>query len=86
MRAVGHTVIIRPIEQQMETSFGMTLSAGDKTDIRYQKATVVSVGHLVTEHIVEGATVWYDTRAGFSMVSPDGKLTVIGERDIPVIE
>jgi hypothetical protein len=47
---------------------------------------VVSVGHLVTEHIVEGATVWYDTRAGFSMVSPDGKLTVISERDIPVIE
>jgi co-chaperonin GroES (HSP10) len=86
MKAVGHTVIIRPMEQEVQTSFGLTLSVGDRTDIRYQKATVVSVGHLVTEHIREGATVWYDSRAGFSMVSPDGKLTIVGERDIPVVE
>ena len=86
MKAVGHTVIIRPMEQEVQTSFGLTLSVGDRTDIRYQKATVVSVGHLVTEHIREGATVWYDSRAGFTMVSSDGKRTIVGERDIPVVE
>ena len=41
MKAIGKYIIIKTIEEQIETKSGLLLGSGDMQDIRYKKGKVV---------------------------------------------
>lgn len=84
MRAIGKNIVIRPIDEQIKTDFGLVLSGEESDKIRYKKATVVNPGSDVTV-IKEGDEIYYDKRAGYTMILNGEQFTIIGERDVVIV-
>lgn len=84
MIAIGKNIIIKPIDEQIKTDFGLVLSGEESDKIRYKKATVVNPGSDVS-FIKEGDEVYYDKRAGYTMILNGEQLTIIGERDVVIV-
>ena len=61
------------------------MSADDVDNIRYKKGTVNASGTDVN-NIEPNDTIYYDSRAGYSMMIQDILYTVITERDVVVVE
>ena len=76
-------VIIDKIVEQQVSKSGLLLSASDTKEIRYAKATVVSVGVLVTPDTIKtGDTILYDAVAGFDMMLEGKRYIAIKEGDV----
>jgi len=85
MKPIGHYILIRQIKEEIKTESGLLLSADDVSNIRYRKAKVVKPGTDVS-HIKADDIIYYDSRAGHTMVIKDEQYTVISERDVVVVE
>ena len=85
MEAIGKYLVIRPIEEEVQTESGLLLSSEDINDIRYRKGEVVSAGTDVVDVIKGGMEVVYDRAAGHTIVYGKEKLSVIREQDIVVV-
>ena len=84
MKPIGKYILIKTIEETIKTSSGLILSAEDSNQLRYKKGLVVKPGTEV-EEIKEGDSIYYDTRAGYSMVINSETYTIIVERDVVVV-
>jgi co-chaperonin GroES (HSP10) len=84
MIPIGKNIIIKPIDEEVETRSGLLLSAEDSNQLRYKKGTVIKSGTDV-EVIKEGDNVYYDKRSGHTMLLNDDKYTLIQERDVVVV-
>ena len=85
MKPIGKYILITAIKEEIKTESGILLSADDVENIRYKKGIVNSSGTDVKD-IKESDTIYYDSRAGYTMMIKDILYTVITERDVVVVE
>jgi co-chaperonin GroES (HSP10) len=84
MIPIGKNIIIKAIEQEIETDSGLLLSAQDNNQLRYKKALVIKSGTDVSV-IKDGDTIYYDKHAGHTMMLNDQQYTLILERDVVLV-
>ncbi len=84
MKPINKYIIIKEIKEELKTSTGLLLSAEDSDKFRYKKGEVIAPGTEVTV-INKGDKVYYDKRAGHSMLVNDNPVTIILERDVVVV-
>jgi len=72
------------LTKEIKTKAGLLLSSEDANQLRYKKGVVIKPGSDVGV-IKEGDLIYYDKRAGFSMLIKDDVFTVIQERDVVVV-
>ncbi len=85
MKPIGKYILIQQIQEEIKTESGLLLSAEDVKDIRYKKGKVIKPGTDVSV-IDSGNVIYYDGRAGYTMVINGEQYTVITERDVVVVE
>jgi len=85
MKPIGKYILIQKIKEEIKTESGLLLSADDVKDIRYKKGKVIKPGTDVSV-IDSGSIIYYDGRAGYTMVINGEQYTVITERDVVVVE
>ena len=85
MKAIGKYIVIQKIKEEVKTESGLLLSGSDVDDIRYKKGIVVETGTDVTA-IDSNDTIYYDSRAGYSLMMSGEQYTVIQERDVVIVE
>jgi co-chaperonin GroES (HSP10) len=85
MRPIGKYIVIQKIKEEVKTESGLLLSGSDVDDIRYKKGIVVETGTDVTS-IDSNDTIYYDSRAGYSLMMSGEQYTVIQERDVVIVE
>ena len=84
MKPIGKYIVIKTIEEELKTSSGLLLSAEDANEMRYKRGLVVKPGSDVTV-IKESDEIYYDKRAGFTMLIHNDPYTIITERDVVVV-
>ena len=84
MKPIGKYIVIKTIEEEIKTSSGLLLSAEDAKEMRYKRGLVVKPGSDVTV-IKESDEIYYDKRAGFTMLIHNEPYTIITERDVVVV-
>lgn len=84
MQPVNKYIVIKPHNESVESSIGLTLVGDEANAYRYRKAKVVKVGTEVTS-ISDGQEVLYDKSAGFSAMLNGEAMTVIQERDVVIV-
>jgi len=84
MKPIGKYILIKTIEETITAASGLILSADDASQLRYKKGIVVKPGTDVQE-IKEGNDIYYDTRAGYTMLIGSETYTIIVERDVVVV-
>lgn len=84
MKPIGKHIVIETVEEKIKTDSGLLLSAADANELRYKRGKVVKSGTEV-DVIKEGDEIYYDKRAGFTMIIEDRHLTVILERDVVIV-
>jgi len=84
MRPINKYIIIKEIKEEMKTDSGLLLSAEDSDKFRYKKGEVIAPGTEVSV-INKGDVIYYDKRAGHSMLVEDKPVTIILERDVVVV-
>ncbi len=84
MKPIGKYIVIKTIEEEIKTSSGLLLSAEDASQMRYKKGKVVKPGSTV-EVIKEDDEIYYDKRAGFTMLIENEPYTIISENDVVVV-
>tara|TARA_B100001564_G_C20548709_1_gene627958 strand:+ start:634 stop:891 length:258 start_codon:yes stop_codon:yes gene_type:complete len=84
MKPIGKYIIIKTIEEEIKTSSGLLLSSEDANQLRYKKGLVIKSGSDV-EVIDEKDLIYYDKRAGFTLLLKDEPFTIIQEKDVVVV-
>tara|TARA_R100000935_G_C2826397_1_gene162544 strand:+ start:26 stop:283 length:258 start_codon:yes stop_codon:yes gene_type:complete len=84
MIPIGKNIVIKTLEEEIKTKSGLLLSSEDANQLRYKKGIIVKIGTDVTE-IEEGSEVYYDKRAGYTMLILDESYTIIQEKDVVVV-
>ena len=84
MKPIGKNLLIKIIEEEIKTSSGLLLSSDDASQLRYKKGIVIKSGTDVAV-IDEGALIFFDKRAGFTLIISDEPFTVIQEKDVVVV-
>jgi len=84
MIPIGKNIIIKSIDQEIETESGLLLSAQDNNQLRYKKGLVIKSGTDVSV-IKDGDTIYYDKHAGHTMMLNDQQYTLILERDVVIV-
>jgi len=84
MKPINKYIIVKGINEEMKTDSGLLLSAEDVNLFRYKKGEVIKPGTEVHD-INEGDVIYYDKRAGHSMLIDDKPVTIILERDVVVV-
>jgi len=84
MIPIGKNLIIKSIDEEIETKSGLLLSAEDSNQLRYKKGLVIKSGTDV-DTIKEGDEIYYDKRSGHTMMLNNDKYTIILERDVVVV-
>lgn len=84
MKPIGKHIVIESVAEEIKTDSGLLLTAADANELRYKKGIVVKPGTEV-EVIKEGDEIYFDKRAGFTMIIEDRHLTVILERDVVIV-
>jgi len=84
MKPIGKYIVIKTIEEEIKTSSGLLLSAEDANQMRYKKGLVIKPGSTV-EVIKENDEIYYDKRAGFTMLIENEPYTIISENDVVVV-
>ena len=85
MKAIGRNLIIKIIkESTTKTKGGLILNEKSREDIRYRKATIISIGEEVVG-VSKNDTVYFDRNAGHGIEIENEKLHVIKNQDIVVV-
>lgn len=84
MKVIGPNILIVPQEEETKTKGGLLMSASDTKELRYKKATVVSVGNMV-EGVMPGNFIYFDKAAGHTIRVNEDLYTVITIRDVVVV-
>jgi len=84
MRPIGKNIVIKSVDEEIKTSSGLLLSSDDANQLRYKKGVIVKPGTDVSV-VKEGETIYYDKRAGYTMLINNEPLTVISEKDVVVV-
>ena len=83
MKPIGKNIIIKTLEEELITSSGLMLSAEDANQMRYKKGIVIKSGTDVAV-IKENDLIYYDKRAGYTLIITDEPMTIIQEKDVVV--
>ena len=84
MKPIGKNIIIKTIDEEIKTSSGLLLSSEDANLLRYKKGVIIKSGTDVNV-INEGDIVYFDKRAGYTMMIKDEPFTIIQEKDVVVV-
>ena len=84
MKPIGKNINIHPIDEEIKTQSGLQLSSEATNKLRYKKGIVVIQGTDVTV-INSDDTIYYDKRAGFTMLINNEPFTIIQEKDVVVV-
>tara|TARA_R110001632_G_scaffold27907_2_gene74707 strand:- start:849 stop:1106 length:258 start_codon:yes stop_codon:yes gene_type:complete len=84
MKPIGKNILIETINEELETSSGLLLSADESNQLRYKKGKVIMQGTDVTV-IKKDDIIYYDSRAGYTMLIGDETATLIVEKDVVVV-
>jgi co-chaperonin GroES (HSP10) len=84
MRPIGKYIMIKQVKEEVKTDSGLLLTGAAVDSIRYKKGKVVEPGTDVTV-IASGDIIFYDSRAGHTMIIKGEQYTVISERDVVVV-
>ncbi len=84
MKPIGKNIIIKTIEEEIKTSSGLLLSSEDASQLRYKKGRIVEIGTDVVA-IEKDSEIYYDKRAGYTMLIGDIPYTIIQENDVVVV-
>ena len=84
MKPIGKYIIIKTIEEEIKTSSGLLLSSEDANQLRYKKGLVIKSGSDV-EVIDEKDLIYYDKRAGFTLLLKDETITKIQEKEVVIV-
>ncbi len=84
MKPIGKNIVIKTIEEEIKTSSGLLLSSDDANLLRYKKGLIVKPG-LDVKSVNEGDSIYYDKRAGYTMLINDEPYTIISENDVVVV-
>ena len=84
MKPIGKNLVIKIIEEELITSSGLMLSAEDANQMRYKKGIVIKSGTDVAV-IKEKDLIYFDKRAGYTLIIKDEPLTIIQEKDVVVV-
>jgi len=84
MIPIGKNIVIKTLEEEIKTKSGLLLSSEDANQLRYKKGIIVKIGTDVTK-IEEGSEIYYDKRAGYTMLIYDESYTIIQEHDVVVV-
>lgn len=84
MKPIGKHIVIESVAEEIKTDSGLLLTGADANELRYKKGVVVKPGTEV-DVIKEGDEIYFDKRAGFTMIIEDRHLTVILERDVVIV-
>ncbi len=85
MKAIGRNLIINKIKEgTTKTKGGLLLSENQRDDIRYIKASVVSVGSEV-EGVANKDIIFYDRHAGHKIEIDKKSYRVIKAQDVVVV-
>ena len=87
MKAIGRNLIIqKKKEGTTKTKGGLLLAENQREDIRYTKATVVSVGEEAeAAGLKEGSEIYFDRHAGHKIELEKQTYHVIKAQDIVVV-
>ena len=85
MQAVNNYIIIDQIKEEIKEEEGLLIMDQHVDDIRYLKASVISIGNL-TEGIKVGDTIYYDRRSGHGIEYDDNLYQVIKQQDVVLVE
>tara|TARA_R110001583_G_scaffold106912_1_gene255393 strand:+ start:1804 stop:2070 length:267 start_codon:yes stop_codon:yes gene_type:complete len=87
MKAIGRNIIInKEKEGTTKTKGGLLLAQSQREDIRYTKATVVSVGEEAeAAGLKEGSKIYFDRHAGHKIEFEKDIYHVIKLQDIVVV-
>ena len=85
MKAVGKYIVITPEKEvETQTKGGLLLAETHREDIRYRKASVVTVGDAVVA-VKSKDKIYYDRHAGFGVEIKKDEYKVIKEQDVVII-
>lgn len=84
MKPIGKYILIKEIKEEVKTESGLLLSAEDTSNIRYKKGKVIAPGTDVNV-IDSDNIIFYDSRAGYTMIIEEEQFTVISEKDVVVV-
>lgn len=84
MKLIGQNILIIPQEEETKSKGGLLMTATDSKELRYKKATVVSVGNLV-EGVQPGNFIYFDKASGHAIRINEDLYTVITIRDVVVV-
>jgi|TARA_B100001093_G_scaffold514621_1_gene589064 co-chaperonin GroES (HSP10) len=84
MKPIGKNIIIKTIEEEIKTSSGLLLSSEDASQLRYKKGRIIEIGTDVVA-IEKDSEIYYDKRAGYTMLISDTPYTIIQENDVVVV-
>jgi co-chaperonin GroES (HSP10) len=84
MKPINKYIIIKKINEEVETESGLLLSSKDVSDMRYAKADVVKVGTNV-DTVLEGQTIYFDKSSGHTLLINNEPYTIIREADVVVV-
>ena len=84
MKPIGKNIVIKTIEEEIVTASGLMLSADDANQLRYKKGKIVKPG-VDVKSIKEGVEIYYDKRAGYTMIINTEPYTIIQENDVVVV-
>ncbi len=84
MKPIGRYILIKTVEEEVVTSSGLLLSADEANQMRYKKGVVVAPGSDVTV-INKDDSIYYDKRAGFTMMIGAETYTIITQGDVVVV-
>jgi co-chaperonin GroES (HSP10) len=84
MRPIGKYILINDIKESIKTESGLILGAEDANLLRYKKGFILEVGSDVSV-INKGDSIFYDSRAGYTMLINEKMCTIIMEKDVVVV-
>tara|TARA_B100001996_G_scaffold113944_1_gene86226 strand:- start:931 stop:1191 length:261 start_codon:yes stop_codon:yes gene_type:complete len=85
MKAIGRNLIIKKEKQgTSETKGGLLLTESQREDLRYNKATVISVGTEVVG-VKEKDNIYYDKHAGHGIEIDKEIFEVIKLQDVVIV-
>jgi len=83
-KVLGTYVLITPVKEQVTSVSGLELSIEDSNQLRYKQGVVVQAG-LEAGMLEEGDKIYYDSRAGHSMMLNGITYSLITVRDVSVV-
>ena len=84
MKPIGLNIVIKTIEEEIKTTSGLLLSSEDANQLRYKKGLVVKPGSEV-KTIKTDDEIYYDKRAGYTMLINGDTFTIIHQNDVVVV-